>query len=186
MKKLIVFLLLVQSVLCLSVSAQTNAQDGGGGVKNGDLAPNFKGKDQDGNIVSLDQFRGKKVVLYFYPKDDTPGCTAEACSLRDKYDSLTKAGFTILGVSADSQQSHKDFIAKYNLPFTLIADVDKEIANKYGVWVEKERDGQKVMGMARTTFIIDEKGVVVSKIDKVDTKNHAHQVMSYENFKAKQ
>ncbi|HSB91943.1 MAG TPA: thioredoxin-dependent thiol peroxidase [Flavitalea sp.] len=186
MKKFIALLLFVQCFFSLSIVAQTTAQEGGGGVKNGELAPNFTGKDQDGNLVSLDQYKGKKVVLYFYPKDDTPGCTAEACSLRDKYDSLTKAGFTILGVSADSEQSHKDFKAKYNLPFTLIADVDKQIANKYGVWVEKEKDGQKFMGMARTTFIIDEKGVVVSKIDNVDTKNHAHQVMTYESFKSKQ
>ena len=152
---------------------------GGGAVKNGDLAPVFTGKDQDGKTVSLSQYKGKKVVLYFYPKDDTPGCTAEACSLRDNYDSLTNAGFTIIGVSADDQKSHKDFKAKYNLPFTLIADTDKKIANQYGVWVEKERDGQKFMGMARTTFIIDEKGVVVAKIDKVDTKEHAKQVLTY-------
>lgn len=173
MKKLAFFLFLLFS-LSVAVFSQ-----GGGGVKNGQLAPDFAGKDQDGNTVSLSQFKGKKVVLYFYPKDDTPGCTAEACSLRDNYDSLTQAGFTILGVSADDQQSHKDFKSKYNLPFTLIADTDKTIANKYGVWVEKERDGQKFMGMARTTFIIDEKGTVVGRIDKVDTKEHAKQVLGY-------
>ena len=186
MKKLILLLLLVQCMCRLSTAAQTAVQEGGGGVKNGDLAPGFTGKDQDGNTVSLDQYKGRKVILYFYPKDDTPGCTAEACNLRDNYDSLKKAGFTVIGVSADDQQSHKNFIAKYKLPFTLIADVDKKIANQYGVWVEKERDGQKYMGMARTTFIIDEKGVVVSKIDKVDTKDHARQVMNYEDFQSRQ
>lgn len=177
MKKLNFFLLALFTV-SVSVPVSVFSQVGGG-VKNGQPAPNFTGKDQDGNNVSLSQFKGKKVVLYFYPKDDTPGCTAEACSLRDNYDSLTKAGFTILGVSADDQQSHKDFKSKYNLPFTLIADTDKTIANQYGVWVEKERDGQKFMGMARTTFIIDEKGTVVGRIDKVDTKEHAKQVLGY-------
>jgi peroxiredoxin Q/BCP len=150
-----------------------------GTVTEGKPAPDFTGRDQDGKSVSLSQYKGKKVVLYFYPKDDTPGCTAEACSLRDNYDSLTNAGYAILGVSADSEQSHKDFKSKYNLPFTLIADTDKTIANKYGVWVEKERDGQKYWGMARTTFIIDEKGIVVGKIDKVDTKQHATQVLTF-------
>jgi thioredoxin-dependent peroxiredoxin len=153
-----------------------------GTISEGKPAPDFTGKDQDGKSVSLSQYKGKKVVLYFYPKDDTPGCTAEACSLRDNYDSLTNAGYAILGVSADSEQSHKDFKSKYNLPFTLIADTDKTIANKYGVWVEKERDGQKYWGMARTTFIIDEKGIVVGKIDKVDTKQHATQVLTFKRW----
>src|SRR5436190_17732953 len=130
MKTLFFFLLVIQCSVSLPVFSQ-----GGGGVKNGDIAPNFTAKDQNGNTVSLSQFKGNKVVLYFYPKDFTPGCTAEACNLRDNYDSLTKAGFTIIGVSADDQQSHKDFIAKYNLPFNLIADVDKKISNQYGVWV---------------------------------------------------
>ena len=174
MKKLFFLLLVMQCVASLPVFSQ-----GGGGVKNGAVAPDFTGKDQDGNTVSLSQYKGKKVVLYFYPKDDTPGCTAEACNLRDNYDSLTKAGYTILGVSTDDQRSHKDFQAKYNLPFTLIADVDKSITNQYGVWVEKEKDGQKYWGTARTTFIIDEKGIVVARIDKVDPKQHAQQVLSY-------
>ena len=177
MKKLFFLLLIMQGILSLRVFSQ-NAE-GGGGVKNGAVAPNFTGKDQDGNTVSLSQFKGKKVVLYFYPKDDTPGCTAEACNLRDNYDSLTQAGYTILGVSTDDQRSHKDFQAKYNLPFTLIADVDKSITSKYGVWVEKERDGKKYWGTARTTFIIDEKGIVVGRIDKVEPKEHARQVLSY-------
>ncbi len=166
-------------VMILIVANASNAQVS---VDKGKPAPDFTGKDQDGKNVSLSQYQGKKVVLYFYPKDDTPGCTAEACSLRDNYDSLTNAGYIILGVSADSEQSHKDFKSKYNLPFTLIADVDKTIANKYGVWVEKERDGQKYWGMARTTFIIDEKGIVVGKIDKVDTKQHATQVLTIKQW----
>ena len=169
MKKLLFFLVVLQCTVNFPAFSQ--------GVGNGMVAPDFTGKDQDGSAVSLSQYKGKKVVLYFYPKDDTPGCTAEACSLRDNYDSLTNAGYTILGVSTDDQSSHKDFKAKYSLPFTLIADVDKSITTKYGVWVEKERDGQKYWGTARTTFIIDEKGIVVNKIDKVDTKQHAQQVL---------
>ena len=175
MKRLFLFLLAINCVLTSPAFSQ-----GGGGVKNGKAAPEFTAKDQDGKTVSLSQYKGKKVVLYFYPKDDTPGCTAEACSLRDNYDSLTKAGYTILGVSTDNETSHTNFKAKYNLPFTLIADTDTAINKKYGVWVEKERDGQKFWGTARTTFIIDEKGVIVNKIDKVDTKQHAQQILSFE------
>src|SRR6266700_5977114 len=159
MKRLFFFLLVIQCSVSVSVFSQS-----GGGVKNGDVAPNFTAKDQNGNTVSLSQFKGKNVVLYFYTKDGSPGCTAEACNLRDNYDSLTKAGYTILGVSTDNELSHKDFKTKYSLPFTLIADVDTSINKQYGVWVEKERDGQKYLGTARTTFIIDEKGVVVDKI----------------------
>jgi len=174
MKKLFFFLLVIQCGVSLSVFAESD-----GGVKNGDIAPNFTAKDQNGNTVSLSQFKGKKVVLYFYLKDFSPGYTAEACNLRDNYDSLTKAGYTILGVSTDDQLSHKDFKTKYNLPFDLVADVDTSINKEYGVWVEKERDGKKFWGTARTTFIIDEKGVVVNKIDKVDPKQHAYQVLSF-------
>ena len=173
MKKLFSFLLIFQIGFSLQVFSQNSEV-----VKKGTVAPDFSGKDQNGNTVSLTQYRGKKVVLYFYPKDGTPGCTAEACSLRDNYDSLTKAGYVILGVSTDDQGSHKDFKAKYNLPFTLIADTDTSITKRYGVWVEKEKDGQKYWGTARTTFIIDEKGIVSDKIDKVDTKEHAQQILS--------
>jgi len=176
MKKLFFFLLIIQC----TVSLPLFSQDGGGSVGNGMLAPDFVAKDQDGKTISLSQYKGKKVVLYFYPKDDTPGCTAEACSLRDNYDSLTKAGYTILGVSTDGQASHTNFKTKYNLPFTLIADVNTSINKQYKVWVEKERDGQKYWGTARTTFIIDEKGIIVNKIDKVDTKQHAQQVLSFQ------
>ena len=173
MKKLFSFLLIFQIGFSLQVFSQNSEV-----VNKGTVAPDFSGKDQNGNTVSLTQYRGKKVVLYFYPKDGTPGCTAEACSLRDNYDSLTKAGYVILGVSTDDQGSHKDFKAKYNLPFTLIADTDTLITKRYGVWVEKEKDGQKYWGTARTTFIIDEKGIVSDKIDKVDTKEHAQQILS--------
>src|SRR3982750_457713 len=157
MKKLPFFLILIQCAFSLNAISQ-----GGVGVKNGMVAPDFTAKDQNGNNVSLSQYRGKKVVLYFYPKDFTSGCTAEACSLRDSYDSLTRAGYTILGVSTDDQQSHSDFKAKYNLPFTLIADTDTAINKKYDVWVEREYNGQKYWGTARTTFIINEKGVIVN------------------------
>lgn len=177
MKKLFFLLLISQGLVYLPAFSQS--AEGGTGVKNGAVAPDFTGKDQDGNTISLSQYKGKKVVLYFYPKDDTPGCTAEACNLRDNYDSLTNAGYTILGVSTDDERSHRDFKAKYNLPFTLIADVDKSINKQYGVWVEKERDGQKFWGTARTTFIIDEKGIISGRIDKVDPKQHAQQVLSY-------
>ncbi len=174
MKKLFFFLLVISCATSISVFSQ-----GGGGIKKGMVAPDFKAKDENGNPISLSQYKGKKLVLYFYPKDDSPGCTAEACSLRDNYDSLTNAGYTILGVSTDNQSSHKDFKTKYSLPFTLVADTDTSVNKKYGVWVEKERDGQKFWGTARTTFLINEKGIVVEKIDKVDTKQHATQVLSY-------
>ena len=147
-------------------------------LKPGDAAPDFTAKDQDGNAVTLSSYKGKKVALYFYPKDNTPGCTAEACNLRDNYDTLTKAGYTIIGVSTDDEASHKGFKEKYSLPFTLVADTDKAINQKYGVWVEKERDGQKFMGTARTTFVIDEKGKITRIIDKVDTQKHAYQLLT--------
>ena len=169
MKSKIGFMLLV--ILCsLAAHAQT--------LKVGDQAPDFKGKDQDGNEISLSKFKGKKVILYFYPKDDTPGCTAEACNLRDNKDQLSTEGYEIIGVSSDDVTSHKNFQQKYSLPFPLVADVDKSINQKYGVWVEKERDGKKFFGTARTTFIIDEKGVITRVIDKVDTKGHAAQILT--------
>lgn len=175
MKKLLFVLLAVQCTFNIAVFSQ-----GGGGVKNGFAAPDFKGKNQNGESISLSQYKGKKVVLYFYPKDDTPGCTAEACSIRDNYDSLTKAGYTILGVSTDNERSHKDFKAKYNLPFTLIADTDTSINKAYGVWVEKERNGQKFWGTERTTYIIDEKGIVVNSFSQIDPKEHVQKVLSYQ------
>jgi peroxiredoxin Q/BCP len=146
-------------------------------LKIGDTAPDFTGKDQDGKQITLSAYKGKKVILYFYPKDQTPGCTAEACNLRDNIDALGEDGYEVLGVSTDDVASHKEFQQKYNLPFSLVADTDKSINEKYGVWIEKERDGKKFMGTARVTFIIDEKGVITNIIDKVDTKEHASQIL---------
>lgn len=143
----------------------------------GSKAPDFTVNDQDGKPVKLSDFKGKKVVLYFYPKDQTPGCTAEACSLRDNYKALQKQGYEVLGVSTDNEKSHQKFIAKEKLPFRLLADVDKTLHTKYGTWVEKSMYGRKYMGTARVTFIIDEKGVIEEIIEKVDTKNHADQIL---------
>ncbi len=143
----------------------------------GQKAPDFKAKDQNGKIISLSDFSGKDVILYFYPKDDTPGCTAEACSFRDNYQSLLKEGFEVLGVSTDDEKSHQKFITKYSLPFSLIADTDKKIVEAYGVWVEKNMYGKKYMGVARKTFIIDRNGLIKKIIDKVDTKNSSGQVL---------
>lgn len=145
--------------------------------KPGDQAPAFSGKDQSGNMVSLESFRGNKVVLYFYPKDDTPGCTAEACSLRDNYEALLARGYKVVGVSPDSEKSHQKFINKYELPFPLISDTEKKILQDYGVWGRKKFMGREYDGVIRTTFIIDEKGVIEEVIEKVDTKNHAAQVL---------
>jgi peroxiredoxin Q/BCP len=143
----------------------------------GQKAPDFKSKDQNGNSISLSDFSGKDVILYFYPKDNTPGCTAEACSFRDNYQSLLKEGYEVLGVSTDDEKSHQKFIAKYDLPFPLIADTEKEIVEAYGVWVEKSMYGKTYMGVARKTFIIDKNGLIRKIIDKVDTKNSSGQVL---------
>jgi len=143
----------------------------------GDQAPDFKVKDQDGNEVSLADYKGKKVVLYFYPKDNTPGCTAEACNLRDNYSDLQNAGYEILGVSTDNEKSHKKFIEKQSLPFKLLADTEKEIHEKYGTWVEKNMYGRKYMGTARKTFLIDEEGKIEDIIGKVKTKEHTAQIL---------
>lgn len=140
-------------------------------------APSFEAKDQNGNTIKLSDFKGKKVVLYFYPKDATPGCTAQACNLRDNYEALQKAGFIVLGVSSDSEKSHLKFIEKQNLPFPLIADENLKVHEAYGTWVEKSMYGRKYMGTARTTFVIDEKGVLEEIIEKVDTKNHTSQIL---------
>jgi peroxiredoxin Q/BCP len=145
--------------------------------KEGDKAPGFTAKDQNGNTVSLADFKGKNVILYFYPKDDTPGCTAEACSFRDNYQSLLGKGFAVIGVSIDDEKSHKKFEKKYSLPFPLIADPDKKIVEEYGLWVEKNMYGRKYMGTARTTFLIDGNGVITHVIDKVDTQASSQQVL---------
>ncbi len=143
----------------------------------GKKAPAFKGPDQNGQIRTLKEFEGKKLVIYFYPKDDTPGCTAQACDLRDNYKKLLKSGYQVIGVSPDNEAKHQKFIAKYELPFDLIADTDNAIALKFGVWVEKSMYGRKYMGIARTTFIIDEKGKITDIIEKVDTKAHTAQIL---------
>jgi len=146
-------------------------------LNQGDQAPTFTAKDQNGNTITLEQFKGKKVVLYFYPKDSTPGCTAEACDFRDNYQGLVAKGIEVLGVSIDDEKSHQKFIAKYELPFTLLADTDKAIVEAYGVWAEKSMYGKKYMGTNRTTFIIDEEGKIAHIITKVDTKNPTAQVL---------
>ena len=142
----------------------------------GDKAPAIRSKNQHGEVVQLSDFLGKKVILYFYPKDNTPGCTTEACNFRDNYQSLLKDGFEVIGVSIDSEQSHQKFIAKHELPFTLLADEDQQIVNDYGVWVEKNMYGKKYMGTHRTTFVIDEKGIIQHIIKKVDNKNATQQI----------
>jgi thioredoxin-dependent peroxiredoxin len=146
-------------------------------LKIGDKAPDFSEQDQDGNEIKLSDFKGKKVVLYFYPKDDTPGCTAQACNLRDNELTLKKAGYQVIGVSSDPVKSHKKFAEKFSLPFPLVADPDKKVNEAYGVWVEKSMYGRKYMGTARTTFVIDENGIITDIIDKVDTKEHAKQIL---------
>jgi peroxiredoxin Q/BCP len=143
----------------------------------GDKAPNFTAKDQDGNEVILGNYKGKKVVLYFYPKDDTPGCTAQACNLRDNFSELKAKGVVVVGVSTDSGKSHKKFEDKYKLPFTLVSDEDKTIVNEYGLWGEKKFMGKAYMGTARNTFLINEEGVIDHIITKVDTKGHTKQII---------
>ena len=146
-------------------------------LKAGDKAPEFSCADENGNVISLNDFKGKKLVLYFYPKDLTPGCTMESCNLRDNYDHMLKQGYDVLGVSADDEKKHQKFIEKHNLPFHLLADVDKKIINDYGVWGPKKFMGREFDGIHRTTFVIDEKGVIEEVIDKVKTKAHAEQIL---------
>jgi peroxiredoxin Q/BCP len=146
-------------------------------LKEGDKAPNFKAINEKGESVSLSDFKGKKLVLYFYPKDDTPGCTAEACDLRDNYQSFLAKGYEVLGVSPDSASKHQKFINKHELPFSLLADEDNAVAIAYGTWGEKSMYGKKYMGILRTTFVINEKGKIEKVIEKVDTKNHTAQLI---------
>jgi peroxiredoxin Q/BCP len=143
----------------------------------GDKAPAFKAKNEKGETVSLADYKGKKLVLYFYPKDDTPGCTAEACDLRDNYQSFQSQGYEILGVSPDNEAKHQKFIAKHELPFSLLADTDNVVATAFGTWGEKSMYGKKYMGILRTTFVIDEKGKIEKVIEKVDTKKHTAQLL---------
>ncbi|MFY0628550.1 MAG: thioredoxin-dependent thiol peroxidase [Reichenbachiella sp.] len=146
-------------------------------LKEGDKAPEFEGIIQDGSTIKLTNYLGKKVVLYFYPKDNTPGCTAQSCNLRDNYELLQKQGYVVLGISSDHEKSHTKFKDKYDLPFDLIADPDKEIHNLYGTWAEKKNYGRTYMGTVRTTFVIDEKGMIESIISKVKTKEHTAQIV---------
>jgi thioredoxin-dependent peroxiredoxin len=143
----------------------------------GDKAPDFRVNDQNGNPVRLSDLKGKKVILYFYPKDMTPGCTAEACNLRDNYRSMQKQGYEVLGISTDDEKLHRKFIEKEKLPFRLLADTEKQVHNSYGTWVEKNMYGRKYMGTARVTFVINENGIIDEIISKVDTKNHAAQIL---------
>lgn len=146
-------------------------------LKAGDKAPDFKGKDQNGNDIALADFKGNKLVIYFYPKDSTPGCTSQACDLRDNYDMLLSKGYKVLGVSADSEKSHQKFIEKNNLPFPLLADTEKEVIKAFGVWGPKKFMGKTYDGIHRTTFVIDENGVIEEVIDKVKTKEHTGQIV---------
>ena len=143
----------------------------------GDKMPAFSVADQNGNIVTNEELMGKKTVIYFYPKDSTPGCTAEACSLRDNYQRFLAEGYQVFGVSKDSQKSHQNFIAKYELPFPLLSDPSTEMLQAFGAWGEKKMYGKTTMGTLRKTFIFDEDGILVKIIDKVDTKNHASQIL---------
>jgi thioredoxin-dependent peroxiredoxin len=144
----------------------------------GDIAPDFAIPDQDGLVHKLSDYAGRKLVIYFYPKDDTPGCTAQACNLRDNYYELRQKGYEVIGVSVDSEKSHQKFIRKFELPFTLLADTEKKMVEDYGVWQEKSMYGRKYMGVMRYTFIIDEQGIIRDIITKVDTKDHARQIAS--------
>ena len=150
-------------------------------LKEGQKAPEFEGTDQNNNKIKLTDFLGKKVILYFYPKDNTPGCTKEACNLRDNYEGLLKSGYKVIGVSPDNEKSHKGFAGKYSLPFPLIADPEKKILNSYGAWGEKKMYGITVTSVLRTTFIIDEKGIIEKIILKVDTANHTEQIFKLYN-----
>lgn len=147
-------------------------------LKEGDKAPAFSGIDQDGNKISLSAYKGKKVVLYFYPEDDTPTCTIQACNLRDNYSLLKKNGFEVIGVSPDDAKKHKKFEAKFNLPFTLIADTNHSILEKYGVWDQKQMFGHKYMGVLRTTFVIDVKGVIRKIFLRPKNKAHAEEIVA--------
>lgn len=150
-------------------------------LQKGDKAPDFTGKNQQGKVVSLDDFKGKKLVLYFYPKDDTPGCTKEACNLRDNYADLLDKGFALLGVSPDTEDSHQKFISKYELPFPLLSDPELKIIKAFGAWGEKNMYGRKYEGLLRTTFIINEEGIIEKVIRKVKTDDHANQILKLYN-----
>lgn len=146
-------------------------------IEEGVQAPEFTGKDQNGESVSLSQYKGKKVILFFYPKDNTPGCTAEACNLGENYDELLEKGFEVIGISPDGEESHKKFISKFNLPYRLIADTEKEILKLYGAWGLKNMYGKEYEGVLRTSYVIGEDGVVLKLFKKVQTKDHTNQII---------
>lgn len=146
-------------------------------LQENDKAPAFTGKDQDGNTVSLKDFKGKKVVLYFYPEDDTPTCTVQACNLRDNFGMLKKAGLEVLGISPNDEKDHKKFQQKFSLPFSLVADPKHTIIDKYGVWGEKQLYGRKYMGLFRTTFLIDEKGIIKKIFTRPKNKAHTEEIL---------
>ena len=146
-------------------------------LKVGDKMPHFEVINQDGEVVTSEQLLGRKTIIYFYPKDSTPGCTAEACNLRDNYERMLAAGYQVYGVSKDSQKSHQNFIAKYELPFPLLSDPTTEMLQAFGAWSEKKMCGKTCVGTLRKTFVFDEKGILVQVIEKVDTKNHAEQIL---------
>ncbi len=146
-------------------------------LKAGDKAPTFEGVNQDGKKISLSDFKGKKLILYFYPKDDTPGCTAESCNLNENYEMWLRKGYEVIGVSPDSEKSHLKFSDKFGLKFNLVADTNHEILEAYGAWGEKSMYGKTYMGVIRTTFVIDEKGIIEAVFEKVDTKNHTNQII---------
>ena len=147
-------------------------------LKEGDKAPEFNITDQNGKVHKIADYKGKKVILYFYPKDLTPGCTVQSCNLRDNYESLKSEGFEVIGVSADDEKKHQKFIAKHNLPFDLLADTNREVLNNYGVWGEKKFMGKTYDGIHRTTFVIDENGIIEKIIRKVKTKIHTEQIQN--------
>ena len=151
-------------------------------LKAGDKAPDFSGINQDGEKIGLSDFAGKKLILYFYPKDNTPGCTAQSCNLNDNYNTWIDRGFEVVGVSPDSVESHRKFREKYNLQFNLIADTEKEILKTYGAWGEKSMYGRKYMGVFRTTFVIDENGIICEIFEKVKTKDHTNQIIKSLNI----
>jgi len=146
-------------------------------LKKGDKAPAFSCLDEAGRLLSLEDYKGKKLILFFYPKDNTPTCTVEACNLRDNYNLLKSKGFELLGVSPDGEKKHRNFIEKFNLPFPLLADKDREVIQSYGVWGHKKSFGKEYEGLLRTTFVIDERGVIVAVIAKVEAKRHAEQIL---------
>lgn len=153
-----------------------------GKLKSGDKAPEFEGLNQDGKKIGLNDFSGKKLVLYFYPKDDTPGCTAESCNLNDNYDTWLEKGYEVVGISPDSVESHKKFSEKYGLKFNLLSDPEKEILKLYGAWGEKNRYGRKYQGVLRTTFVIDEDGIIREVFEKVKTNDHTNQIFESLNI----